>query len=97
MRRTTLPQSRKTQRDKITARMTQSFGAPVNLNLSLCDTSLRGEVPERGPRVRPCDAGEAIGFDELAVRAGVADNRRVMRDQGMLVAKGITRVGAPSL
>lgn len=95
--RTNLPQIRVTPGDKTTARMAQAFGAPVILTSSLRQGSLRGEAAERGTPVLLYEAGEGLRFDEFAVRAGVAGILRVMRDQGMVAAKGISRAHAPSL
>ncbi|MEM6372805.1 MAG: succinylglutamate desuccinylase/aspartoacylase family protein [Pseudomonadota bacterium] len=95
--RTNLPQIRVTPRDTTTARMARAFGAPVILTSPLRDGSLRGEAAERGTPVLLYEAGEGLRFDEFAVRVGVAGILRVMRDAGMLAAKGIARARAPSL
>ncbi|WP_299653734.1 succinylglutamate desuccinylase/aspartoacylase family protein [uncultured Tateyamaria sp.] len=95
--RTNLPQIRVTQGDALTAHMARSFGAPVILTSSLREGSLRGEAAKQGTPVLLYEAGEGLRFDEFAVRAGVAGILRVMRDQGMLAAKGIARTPAPSL
>jgi len=95
--RTNLPQIRVTPGDQITAAMARSFGAPVILTSTLRDGSLRGEAAARGTPVLLYEAGEGLRFDEFAVRAGVAGTLRVMRDQGMLAAKGISRARTPSL
>ncbi|MEL6467021.1 MAG: succinylglutamate desuccinylase/aspartoacylase family protein [Pseudomonadota bacterium] len=95
--RTNLPQIRITPGDQTTATMAKSFGAPVILKSVLRDGSLRGEAAARGTPVLLYEAGEGLRFDEFAVRAGVAGILRVMRDQGMLAAKGIARARKPSL
>lgn len=95
--RTNLPQIRVTPRDATTARMAHAFGAPVILNAALREGSLRSEAAERGTPVLLYEAGEALRFDEFAVRAGVAGILRVMRNEGMLPAKGIARARTPSL
>lgn len=95
--RTNLPQIRVTPRDRVTARMARAFGAPVILTSSLREGSLRGEAAARGTPVLLYEAGEGLRFDEFGVRVGVAGILRVMRDEGMLAAKGIARARTPSL
>jgi len=95
--RTNLPQIRVTPRDTTTARMARAFGAPVILTSPLRDGSLRGAAAERGTPVLLYEAGEGLRFDEFGVRVGVAGILRVMRDEGMLAAKGIARARTPSL
>ncbi|MEQ3710401.1 MAG: succinylglutamate desuccinylase/aspartoacylase family protein [Tateyamaria sp.] len=95
--RTNLPQIRVTPQDATTARMARAFGAPVILTSALRDKSLRGEAAERGTPVLLYEAGEGLRFDEFGVRVGVAGILRVMRDEGMLAAKGIAKARTPSL
>lgn len=95
--RTNLPQIRVTPQDATTARMARAFGAPIILTSPLRDGSLRGEAAERGTPVLLYEAGEGLRFDEFAVRVGVAGILRVMRDEGMLAAKGIANARTPSL
>ncbi|MEO0401025.1 MAG: succinylglutamate desuccinylase/aspartoacylase family protein, partial [Pseudomonadota bacterium] len=95
--RTNLPQIRVTPGDKITARMAQAFGAPVILTSSLRDGSLRGEAADRGTPVLLFEAGEGLRFDEFGVRVGVAGILRVMKNEGMLAAKGIAKARTSSL
>ncbi len=67
-----------------TAAMACAFGAPVILNAELRDGSLREAVNEFGVPVLLYEAGEALRFDEVAIRAGVKGITRVMRHLGML-------------
>ena len=67
-----------------TAAMACAFGAPVILNAELRDGSLREAVSEFGIPVLLYEAGEALRFDEVAIRAGVKGITRVMRHLGML-------------
>jgi len=67
-----------------TAAMACAFGAPVILNAELRDGSLREAVAEHGIPVLLYEAGEALRFDEVAIRAGVKGITRVMRHLGML-------------
>ncbi len=76
-----------------TAAMACAFGAPVILNAELRDGSLRAAVAEHGIPVLLYEAGEALRFDEVAIRAGVKGITRVMRHLGML-AKSKSRKAA---
>ncbi len=76
-----------------TAAMASAFGAPVILNAELRDGSLREAVAEHGIPVLLYEAGEALRFDEVAIRAGVKGITRVMRHLGML-AKSKSRKAA---
>ncbi|THH38847.1 succinylglutamate desuccinylase/aspartoacylase family protein [Aliishimia ponticola] len=89
--RTNLPQIRISQGDKTTAAMARDFGAPVILTSPLRDGSLRGEAAACGVPVLLFEAGEALRFDEISVRAGVAGILRVLRGANMLPAKGIKK------
>ena len=70
--------------DERTAEMACAFGAPVILNAELRDGSLRQAVAQHGIPVLLYEAGEALRFDEVAIRAGVKGVTRVMRHLGML-------------
>ncbi|MEO0390014.1 MAG: succinylglutamate desuccinylase/aspartoacylase family protein [Pseudomonadota bacterium] len=97
VQRTNLPQIRVSPGDKATAQMARSFGAPVVLTSPLREGSLRREAATRGTPVLLYEAGEGLRFDEFAVRAGVAGILRVLRDAGMVPAKGITKPKAKPL
>jgi predicted deacylase len=82
--RSNLPQVRACLDDPETARLARAFGAPVILDSRLRDGSLRQAVFERGIPVLLFEAGEALRFDELAIRAGVQGVLSVMGSIGML-------------
>ncbi len=65
-------------------RMAGAFGAPVILNSDLRDGSLREAARDRGIPVIIYEGGEALRFDEVAIRAGVNGIIGVMRDLDML-------------
>ena len=67
-----------------TAEMACAFGAPVILNAELRDGSLREAVKVLDIPVLLYEAGEALRFDEVAIRAGVKGVTAVMRKLGML-------------
>jgi len=65
-------------------RMGRAFGVPVVINADIREGSLRGAAAERGVPVIVYEAGEALRFDEVAVRSGVNGVVRTMRMLGML-------------
>ena len=67
-----------------TLEFAKAFGAPVIINSNLRDGSLRGCAGERGMPVLTYEAGEALRFDELAIRAGMRGVLNIMRHIGML-------------
>ena len=77
--RTNFPQIRACLDDAETRRLAFSFGAPVILNADLRDGSLRQAVRDVGIPVLLYEAGEALRFDEVAIRTGVKGILSVMR------------------
>ncbi|MEN8750658.1 succinylglutamate desuccinylase/aspartoacylase family protein [Marivita sp.] len=88
--RTNLPQVRISPDNRETLRLARVFGAPVILRSQLRDGSLRGAASEAGVDVLLYEAGEALRFDEMAIRAGVSGILRVLKDQSMIPSKGIS-------
>ena len=82
--RDNLPQIRANLDDPDTAKLAQAFGVPVLLNSNLRDGSLREAAAEEGIPMLLYEAGEALRFDEVAIRAGVKGVTNVMRSLGML-------------
>lgn len=82
--RSNLPQIRAFMDDPETERMALAFGAPVILNSEYRNGSLRLAARERGIPVIVYEGGEALRFDEFAIRAGVRGVLAVMRELGML-------------
>ena len=82
--RANLPQIRGNLDDPAIAEMARAFGAPVAVNASLRDGSLRACAAQNGIPVMVYEAGEALRFDELSIRAGVRGVVQVMRHLGML-------------
>ena len=64
--------------------LANAFGAPVIVNASLRNGSLRACAADNGIPVVIYEAGEALRFDELCIRAGVRGIMKVMRARGML-------------
>lgn len=84
MHRTNLPQIRGNLDDPETLRLAKAFGVPVLLNASLRDGSLRAAAGELGIPTLLYEAGEALRFDEVSIRAGTQGVLSVMRALGML-------------
>ena len=82
--RVNYPQIRANLDDPEALRMANSFGVPVVVNATLRDGSLRQAAAGQGVPVIVYEAGEALRFDELSIRAGVKGVMRVMRTLGML-------------
>ena len=82
--RDNLPQVRAVLDDEETERMARSFIAPVILNTRIVEGSLRESSEKMGISVIVYEAGEALRFDEVAIRAGVKGIISVMRELGML-------------
>ncbi len=86
MHRSNLPQIRANLDDEETARLAEAFGTPVLINANIRDGSLRQAAVEQGILMLLYEAGEALRFDEVSIRAGVNGIIHVMRELGMLPA-----------
>lgn len=84
--RSNLPQIRANLDDEETARLAAAFGVPVLINANLRDGSLREAAAEHGIPMLLYEAGEALRFDEVSIRAGVKGIISVMRALEMLPA-----------
>lgn len=82
--RTNLPQIRANLDDAETARLARSFRAPVLLNSAEREGSLRATAAELGIPILVYEAGEALRYDEVGIRAGVEGILGVMRELEML-------------
>jgi hypothetical protein len=82
--RSNLPQIRACLDHEETARLAHAFGVPVLINANVRDGSLRQEVLDRDIPMLLYEGGEALRFDESAIRAGVKGVVSVMRTLEML-------------
>jgi predicted deacylase len=82
--RANLPQIRANLDDEETARLARAFSVPVLLNSTMRDGSLREAAAEKGIPMLLYEAGEALRFDEVSIRAGVRGIIKVMRELEML-------------
>lgn len=82
--RTNLPQIRAYLDDPETLRLAQAFEVPVLLNSNIRDGSLREAAVELNIPLLLYEAGEALRFDELSIRAGVRGIVNVLKALDML-------------
>jgi hypothetical protein len=92
LHRTNLPQIRITPDDPELLHLAETFGPPVILISRLREGTLRYCARERGVRMLLFEGGEALRFDEVAIRAGVVGVLRVMKHLAMI--SGPTIAGA---
>ena len=82
--RANLPQIRANMDDEDTEKLARAFNVPVIISSNLRDGSLREAAAEYGIPMLLYEAGEALRFDEVSIRAGVKGIVQVMRTLGML-------------
>ena len=85
--RSNLPQVRANLADEDTLSLAKVFGVPVLLNANLRDGSLRQAASESGTRILLYEAGEALRFDELSIRAGIKGIYNVLASLGMVAKR----------
>ncbi len=81
--RSNLPQIRANLKDPETMQLAEAFGVTVLLNSDLRDGSLRQAASESDTKILLYEAGEALRFDELSIRAGVRGIMNVLATLGM--------------
>lgn len=84
--RTNHPHVRANLDDPETERLARAFGTPVIVNANLRDGSLRQYAAEQNIKFLLYEAGEALRFEQLAIRAGVRGVFNVLRALGMIRA-----------
>ena len=82
--RTNFPQIRANIEDPDTLRLAEAFRVPVIINAKVREGSLRQTLAERGISYLLYEAGEALRFDDVAIRAGIRGIISVMETIGML-------------
>ncbi|HEY9078742.1 succinylglutamate desuccinylase/aspartoacylase family protein [Magnetovibrio sp.] len=88
--RINLPQIRVSGEGNRTLELANAFGAPVILESDYREGSLRMAAHDINVDVLVYEAGEALRFDEFAVRVGVKGILRVMKTLGMIGPKSVT-------
>lgn len=89
--RTNMPQIRVSPSSDHTLEMAEVFGAPVVIVAKNRDGSLRQAAQALGVDILLFEGGEALRFDELTARAGLAGILRVMNGMEMISRKGVAR------
>jgi predicted deacylase len=82
--RSNLPQIRTSLDNEENLRLAKAFGTPMIIHSETRDGSLREAVADLGIPVLLYEAGEALYFNESAIRSGVRGVLNVMRAIGML-------------
>ncbi len=82
--RSNLPQIRANLADSRTAELAKVFGAPVVIDSTIRDGSLRACGAVHDVPVLVYEAGEALRFHEVSIRAGLRGVINVMRHLGLL-------------
>jgi hypothetical protein len=84
LHRENLPQIRATLDDGETTRLAKAFGSPVILDAPVRPGSLRSCAIKNGIPMLVYEAGEALRFNEVCIKAGIRGILHVMRELGML-------------
>lgn len=84
--RSNLPQIRTNLSNESASLMANAFGAPLIIDSKLRDGSLRQCADEAGVPLILYEAGEALRFDESAIKGGLRGILNVMRELSMLPA-----------
>jgi predicted deacylase len=93
--RSNLPQIRTDLDNQENAALARAFGAPVVIHAALRDGSLREAVAELGIPALLYEAGEALYYNENAIRVGVRGIISAMRAIGMLARGRPARPAEP--
>ena len=95
--RSNFPQIRADLDDPEAYRMTESFGVPLAIDAKIRDGSLRECAGDAGIPVILYEAGEALRFEEVYIRAGVKGVINVMRRIDMLPKSRSKKTVAPPI
>ncbi len=93
--RSNLPQIRANLECDETKVLAEVFGVPVLLNANLRDGSLRQSAVESDTKILLYEAGQALRFDELSIRAGLRGILQVLSHLGMTKRKEIRSKSLP--
>ena len=93
--RSNLPQIRANLADQKTLELARIFGAPVIIDSNIRDGSLRECAAALGIPILLYEAGEALRFDDVSIRAGIRGIVNVMRHIGMLPRTRQRKSAAP--
>ena len=93
--RSNLPQIRADLSDEKTKELALAFGVPVVLNSTVVDGSLRESAVANKTKVLLYEAGEALRFDELSIRAGIKGITNVLKNLEMIRKTAKKKVTVP--
>jgi predicted deacylase len=93
--RTNLPQIRIAPGEPDLLQMAEAFGPPVILVSKLREGTLRQCARDQGVKMLLYEGGEALRFDEIAIRAGVIGILRVMKWLNMIAPANVVRSKVP--
>lgn len=82
--RTNLPQVRASLQDKYITALAKEFDVPVILDADIIDGSLREVAVKQNVPLLVFEAGEALRYDEVAIRSGLSGILAVMRRLEMI-------------
>jgi predicted deacylase len=91
LHRTNLPQIRIAPGEPELLTLAEAFGPPVVLVSKLREGTLRHCARDQGVKMLLYEGGEALRFDEVAIRAGTLGILRVMKSLGMITAGDVAR------
>ncbi len=94
LHRINLPQIRTNLQNSENKHLAEAFGVPVILDSNIRDGSLREATTERNIPMLVYEAGEALRFDEVAIRAGVRGIRNIMSCLDMLPERPVAKFKA---
>lgn len=97
LHRDNFPQIRAKLENQEVERMARAFGVTLVINAGLRQGSLRAAADDMGIPFIVYEAGEALRFDEVAIRAGVRGVVGVMRQLGMISESSRRRNTRPQL
>lgn len=95
MHRSNLPQVRANLKDEETLTLAQNFGVPVLINSDLRDGSLRQAAVENGIKILLYEAGQALRFDEISIRAGMRGVQNILAHLGLIRRRATKKVILP--
>jgi len=97
LHRVNLPQIRFNSDNPETIESAKLFGAPIVMDAPLREGSLRMAAKEHGTDVLLYEAGEALRFDEFAIRVGLKGILNVLKHKGMIGGRLISSAKRPSV
>jgi len=95
--RSNFPQIRADLDDPVALAMTEAFAVPLAIDAKIRDGSLRASAGDAGIPVILYEAGEALRFEEVHIRAGVQGIINVMRRIGLLSASRSKKAPRPPI